>query len=137
LSFKSSGMLYPVDWRSYQRFVYRGAFIFSQPVQEETVTEISKDCSSSIFRVSIPSRESTNVSKFLATLVRGGLNNNSSTRGLTTPVYICLTQYYEHWVLDKNTSRNFLTSRKTCLIQNIIQIIAELQDISLREQMTY
>jgi len=78
--------------------------------------------------------ESTNVSKVLPTLVKGGLNNNSSTKGLTTLVYICLTQYYEERVLDKNMTRNFLTSRKTCLTQNIIQIIAELQDVPLRVQ---
>jgi len=131
-------MLYPVDWQSYQRFVYRGAFIFKvnrckkKQLQKFQCIVVPPSSESSI-----PSRESTNVSKVLATLVKGGLNNNSSTRGLTTPVYICLTQYYEDRLLDKNTTRNFLTSRKTCLIQNIIQIIAELQDISLRGQLTY
>jgi len=81
---------------------------------------------------SIPSRRKYHISKVLATLEKVRLKN-SSRRGLTTLVYNCLTQYYEERVLDKNT-RNFLMSRKTCLIQNIIHIIAELQDVPLRGQ---
>jgi hypothetical protein len=50
----------------------------------------------------------------LTTLLRGGLQNNTTTRGLKALVYIYLMQYYEEQIINKNKGKNGLISRRTC-----------------------
>jgi len=61
-----------------------------------------------------------------------GLNYNSLSRGLTNLVCIHLTQNYEEQIFINK--KNYLTPRKPPLIPNIIHIITNVQNVSLKAE---
>jgi hypothetical protein len=50
----------------------------------------------------------------LTTELKGGLQNNITTRDLKILVYIYLTEHYEEQIINKNTVKNGLISRQAC-----------------------
>lgn len=111
----------------------RGAFIFTvRRSNKKQLQKFQRTVVPPSLVSSSPSRRRHQRCKALETLVKGGMHINSPTRVLTTTlVYNCPTQNYVQPILNKNKRRNCLTPRQTSLIQNIIQITAELQDYPL------